>query len=445
MYALYSALLAAGLVLSLPFWLWKMATVGKYRAGLAERLGRVPARLRRGGGPALWVHAVSVGEVLAIAPLVERWQATHPEWEVFVSTTTMTGQRLARQRFGEDRVFYFPLDLGFAIGPWLRWMRPTLVVMAEAEFWPNFLRRARRAGAKVAVVNARISDRSLPGYVRWKRLLAPVLADVDLFLAQSDMDAERLVAIGAGPQRVRACGNLKFDARPPQASAFADELRARLAAARAEPVLVCGSTTAGPAGAAFAASAEETFLVAAFGRVLREFPAAVMVLAPRHPERFDEVATLLPAAGLPWWRQSQLAPEAALRGGVLLLDSIGELASLYGLAALAFVGGSLVARGGHNILEPAHFGVPIVVGPHMENFRDMVRLFEQAGAVEVLRDRAVDAGPPEAVAEVVAAAWLRLLRDRQRAALGERGRAVLEQQRGATGRTLTALEGLVGA
>ncbi len=452
LYAIYSALLAAGLLLSLPFWLWKMATVGKYRAGLGERLGRIPARLNgsvRGVGPAVWVHAVSVGEVLAVAGLVEQWRERHPEWEVFVSTTTATGQKLARERFGAERVFYFPLDLGFAVRPWLRFVRPELVVMAETEFWPNFLRLARRSGAKIAVVNARISNRSLPGYERWQKLLMPVLADVDLFLAQSETDATRLVAIGAAQEKVRVSGNLKFDARPPQESAFAEELRERLVAAQAAPVLVCGSTTAAPGGTRVGNLVdEESVLITAFAAVLREFPVALMVLAPRHPERFDEVTEMLARSGMVWWRRSQLAPDAPLRGGVLLLDSIGELASVYALATLASVGGSLVARGGHNILEPAHFGVPIVVGPHTENFRDMMRLFEQGRAVEVIRDPTVDEGGTAQVAQVarvVAATWLRLLRDESLPAMGERGRHVLLQQRGATGRTLQALEELVRA
>ncbi len=440
LYLAYNALLAAGLLLSLPYWLWKMVSVGKYRAGLGERLGWVPARVQRDAAQAMWVHAVSVGEVLAVAGMVELWRARHPEWAVYISTTTAAGQKLARERFGEKRVFYFPLDFGFAIGPWLRCIRPDLVVMAETEFWPNFLRLARRSGARVAVVNARISDRSLPGYLRWRRWLAPVLANVDVFLAQSATDAARLQKVGVASARVRVSGNLKFDARPPQASALADELHARFCTAKAGPVLVCGSTTAAPAGAKIAS--EEVVLLAAFAELLRELPAAVMVLAPRHPERFGEVAAMLQASGLRWWRRSQLHPDAALSGGVLLLDSIGELAPVYALAKVAFVGGSLVARGGHNILEPAHFAVPIVVGPHTENFRDMMRLFELDRAVEVMREAALDGDDSLQAGTVVAATWLRMLRDPELAALGERGQQVLQQQRGASERTLAALEEL---
>ena len=471
MYFIYSALLAVGTMLSLPFWLWKMLGQGKYRAGLGERLGRVPERIagsagRSGDGDAIWIHAVSVGEVVAVTGLVAELQRRYPDAAIFVSTTTATGQKIARERFGEARVFYFPLDFGFAIRPWLKVVRPKLVVMAETEFWPNFLRLAKASGAKVAVVNARISDRSLPGYRRWRGVLRPVLGQVDLFLAQSDEDARRLVEIGAAeagmPERVQVSGNLKFDASPPQENPFAEELQGRLAAAGAGPVLVCGSTTAsspGPSGRRGGLVLnEESVLLAAFAVLLREFPDAVMVLAPRHPERFGEVGAMLEASGLGWWRRSQLSqpvPErgveveagadtdVAVRGGVLLLDSIGELASVYAVATLAFVGGSLVARGGHNILEPAHFAVPILVGPHTENFRDMVRLFEQADAVEVIHDAAVDRGSAEQLAQVVAAAWMRLLQDPKRAEMGLRGQQVLQQQRGATERTVAAMEAWV--
>ena len=227
------------------------------------------------------------------------------------------------------------------------------------------------------------------------------------------------------------------------------------AAAGAGPVLVCGSTTAsspGPRGGGRGLVLnEEAVLLAGFAVLLREYPDAVLVLAPRHPERFGEVGAMLAASGLRWWRRSQLTPEpgvevekaAGVRGGVLLLDSIGELAAVYAVATLAFVGGSLVARGGHNILEPAHFAVPILVGPHTENFRDMVRLFAQADAVEVSRDAAVDHGNAEQLAQVVAAVWKRLLQDPKRAEMGLRGQQVLQQQRGATERTVAALEAWV--
>jgi 3-deoxy-D-manno-octulosonic-acid transferase len=426
MHLLYSMALAALLLLSLPYWLVQGARKRKYRAGLGERLGRAPARVRPSAAPgSVWVHAVSVGEVLAISGLVAELRRRWPQRRVFVSTTTATGQQLARERFGEDSVFYLPLDFAFAIRPWLRAVKPELVVLAETEFWPNLLRLARKSGARAAVVNARISDRSLPGYRRWRSLMRPVLANVDLFLAQSEEDRRRLAEIGALAERVRVGGNLKFDIQPPSATAFAQELRTRLARAGGGPVLVCGSTVEG----------EEPLVLAAFGEVLPQHPNALLILAPRHPERFDAVAELARASGLPLWRRSRLEAEAPLSGGVLLLDSIGELASIYSLATLAFVGGSLVPKGGHNILEPAYFGVPIVVGPHTENFRDIVALFHAADALQVV------ASPGD-----LAGVLLALLGDtRGRAALGQRAAELFRAQAGATARTLAALDDLLGS
>src|SRR5258708_33748139 len=201
------------MLVSLPYWLIEMARHGKYRTGLGERLGGMPARLRLPGAEewAIWVHAVSVGEVLAVAGLVEELQRRFPRHRVFISSTTDTGQALARKKFGEASVFYFPMDFGFAIRAYMKALRPQLVVVAETEFWPNFLRLARASGARVAVVNARISDRSWPGYRRWRWLLRPVLQKIDLFLAQTSEDARRLAEIGARADRISVSRNLKFD------------------------------------------------------------------------------------------------------------------------------------------------------------------------------------------------------------------------------------------
>src|SRR5437764_9569528 len=209
---LYNLALFAAMILSSPWWLLRMARAGKYRAGLGERLGRVPARIRAGekrGG--IWIHAVSVGEVLAVAKLIEDFHREYPRLPLVISTTTAAGQKLARERYGEENVFYFPLDFGFAIRPYLRALQPRLVILAETEFWPNFLRLAKQSGVRVAVVNARISDGSLPGYRRWKFWLRRVLANIDLFLAQSEEDQSRLMTIGAAPERVNVSGNLKFE------------------------------------------------------------------------------------------------------------------------------------------------------------------------------------------------------------------------------------------
>ncbi len=421
MYLLYSALLAGWLLVSLPYWLIQMGRHGKYRAGLAGRLGKLPRGLMAPSSKsAIWVHAVSVGEVLAVSGLVTEL-SRFPEHHVFISTTTDTGQKLARKRFGEENVFYFPLDFAFAIRPYLQALRPQLIVIAETEFWPNFLRLAKEAGARIAVVNARISDRSFPGYRRLRRWLTRVLANVDLFVAQTDEDRRRLLEIGVAAQRVEVTGNLKFDVSPPAPPPIVGCLRNAFQEAGASPVLVCGSTVDG----------EETLLLRAFENVLASHPRALMILAPRHPERFVEVATLLSKLGVRFWKRSLWSGEP-IAGGVFLVDTIGELAVLYSLGTLAFVGGSLVPRGGHNIIEPAHYGVPIIVGTHTDNFRDIVGLFQSRNAVKVV-------GPAE-----LPLAFMELISDEtERVALGRRAAETLRAQQGATQRTLAALEGIL--
>ncbi len=422
MYGLYSALLAALLVLGLPYWLFQMVCQGKYRAGLEERLGRVPQRiLTLPTAPVIWVHAVSVGEVLAIAGLVAKLREKFPRHRVLVSTTTATGQKLARMRFGEQNVFYFPLDLGFCVRPYLRALQPELIVLAETEFWPNFLRLSKKSGAKIAVVNARISDRSLPGYSRVRRWLRPVLDKVELLLAQTAEDARRLGEIGAAPERVHVAGNLKFDVPPAVEVALVAQLREALVQADARPVLVCGSTMEG----------EEQLLLRAFENVLASHPNAVMLLAPRNPERFDKVAGLLQRLGTKHWRRSEWRGEP-ISGGVFLLDSIGELASAYSLADIAFVGGSLVSHGGHNILEPAQLGVAIVIGVSFQNFRDIVGLFRENQGGRIV-------GPAE-----LPLVFMELVDSPQaREALGQRALETLRKEMGATERTVQMLAGMM--
>ncbi|MGA8200474.1 MAG: 3-deoxy-D-manno-octulosonic acid transferase [Candidatus Sulfotelmatobacter sp.] len=419
---LYSVALGLGMLASLPYWLFQMARHGKYRKGFAERMGRVPARLQVTGANdrVIWVHAVSVGEVAAVAGLVEelrRWS----RHRVVISTTTDTGQALARNRFGESNVFYFPLDFAFAIRPYLKALRPQMVVIAETEFWPNFIRLTHASGARIAVVNARISDRSWPRYRRFRGLMRRLLASVDLFLAQTPADAARLKDIGAPPDRVRISGNLKFDIPAPVPPAIVENVQASIKASAAEPVLVCGSTVDG----------EESLLLKAFGNVLVQYPEAVMILAPRHPQRFPAVAALLEQMSIRFWPRSAWNG-GALNGGVLLLDTIGELAALYGLADIAFVGGSLVPRGGHNIIEPAQHGPAVVVGNHMENFRDVVSLFQSRDAVRIV-------GPAE-----LPLMFLDLLaNEEQRRALGRRAAETLHSQLGATKRTAGELQKLL--
>ena len=420
---LYSVALAVGMLASLPYWLFQMVRHGKYRKGLAERLGRLPARLElpEPQEPVIWVHAVSVGEVLAVAGLVEELRRRFPRHRIVVSTTTDTGQALGRQRFGEANVFYFPMDFAFAIRPYLRALRPQIVVIAETELWPNFIRLAHASGARIAVVNARISDRSWPNYRRFRGLLQRLLANVDLLLAQTPEDAARLRDIGASPERLRVAGNLKFDIPAPAPPAIVESLKKSIAASGAGPVLVCGSTVDG----------EESLLLKAFENLLVQHPRAVMILAPRHPERFAAVAALLEQMSIHFWRRSLWNGEP-LTGGVFLVDTIGELASMYGLADVAFVGGSLVPHGGHNIIEPAQHGVAIVAGNHTENFRDIVSLFQSRGAVRIV-------GPAE-----LPLVFLELLaNDAERKALGQHAAETMRSQIGATARTADELQELM--
>lgn len=418
MYWLYSALLAAALLVTLPYWLMQMSRHGKYRTGLRERMGRVPARLITDAGkPTIWVHAVSVGEVMAVSFLIAELRSRFPRCRIVVSTATDTGQKLARKYFGEENVFYFPMDFGFAIRPYLRALQPKLVIIAETEFWPNFLRLTHASGAQLAVVNARISDRSWPQYRRFRFLFARILKSVDLFLAQTDEDAKRLREIGAPTERVHVGGNLKFDVPTPPAPPIVASLWTSFQQSAAGPVIVCGSTV----------DEEEPLLLRAFENVLASYPRAVMILAPRHPERFIAVEQILENLGIRFWRRSLWSGDS-IAGGVLLIDTIGELAALYALADVAFVGGSLLPRGGHNIIEPAQHGVPIIVGSHTENFREIVRLFQSRDAIRMV-------GPVEFPLVLMEL----LSNESARTALGRRAAETLRSQTGATKRTAEML------
>jgi 3-deoxy-D-manno-octulosonic-acid transferase len=430
---LYSAMLGAVLVLGAPYWLIRMATSGRYRAGLWGRLGRVPAGLREAvaGRRVIWVHAVSVGEVTSavrlIAELKERLPhpsesnslgtPSLPGWVIAVSTTTETGQRLARERLKDSPVFYMPLDFAFSVRRHLRVLRPELVVLMESELWPRLMRECARREIPMAVVNARVSDRSLPRYLRLRALWRPLLKHVSLFLAQSEENAERLRRIGAPAERVRVSGNLKYDVRAARRNAMSELIASHLPPGAA--VVVCGSTLEG----------EERMLLDAWRSVLEKKPNALMVLAPRHPNRFKAVGALVASQfGLKRASEFREQPVQISAGDVFLLDTIGDLAAVYSLGAVAFVGGSLVSSGGHNPLEPAQFGVPVVVGPSFENFREIVDAMRANDAICIVEPR----GLTGALCEM-------LERRTESRAMGERGRRVFEAQAGATTRTADAL------
>ena len=421
---IYSALLLAVLVLGAPYWLVRMATSGRYRAGLLGRLGLVPEGLKEAaaGRELIWVHAVSVGEVLAAVQLIRELKVTLPGWVIAVSTTTETGQRLAKERLAESPVFYLPLDFRFAARRYLRVLQPKMLVLMESELWPRLIDECARANVTVAVANARISDRSFPRYMRLRGLWRPFLERISLFLAQSEEAAERLRKIGAPAGRVKVMGNLKYDVRVIDESALTAMLRARLAVGAM--VVVCGSTLEG----------EEQVLLKAWAAVLAAEPNTAMVLAPRHPDRFAVVAGMVSGSGFQLIRASEFRkqPAAVIAGSVFLLDTIGDLASMYGVAAVAFVGGSLVAKGGHNPLEPAQFGVPVVMGTSFENFRGVVDAMRKEDAIRIVAP------------EMLAATLISMLSDREEAkALGERGRTAFEAQSGATERTVQALMALL--
>jgi 3-deoxy-D-manno-octulosonic-acid transferase len=418
-YSLYSLLFLLALILSTPWWLVQMLRHGKYRTGWKERLGTPPDRLfNKVSEHTIWIHAVSVGEVLASSRTIDEIKAHLPGWRIVVSTTTDTGQKLARQRFGDNDVFYLPLDLPWAVRAYLQSLRPKMLVLAESEFWPNLLHEAHKSGVAVAVVNARVSDRSLPGYLRFRGLLQRVMQNIDVFLAQSEQDANRLVQIGASAERVHVSGNLKFEVKPHAKPAIVDTFQAALEREDIGPVIVAGSTLEG----------EEAMLLETFRRVTVQYPGALLVLAPRHPERFGTVASLVASSGLRWQLRSDWGGQSAIAGGVFLLDTIGELASLYEFADIAFVGGSLVPRGGHNVLEAAQFGVPILVGPSTENFRDIIEVFRHADALRVVDSKSL-----------IPTVLQLLENDDERAALGDRALEVMRSQQGATQTTVGAL------
>jgi 3-deoxy-D-manno-octulosonic-acid transferase len=420
---IYTFALFLVLALGLPYWLLAMATNGKYREGLSERLGWVPGRLRAGDArQTIWVHAVSVGEVLAASRLVNELSACAPQYRVLLSTTTRTGQTLARERTGATHTFYFPLDFPWIVRRYLRVLDPVLLVLVETELWPNLLTACRQAAIPVAVVNGRISDRSLPRYRRLRGLWKPILSGISIVLAQSEEDAKRLKAIGAPAGRVSFAGNLKFDVRSAEPAAITTSLREKLPSGTR--VLVCGSTLEG----------EEEILLDAFQQLQKTIPNCVMILAPRHPERFGRVAQLLNNRSTQWVRRSNWMkhPVKIKPGTVVLLDSIGELGSVYALASVAFVGGSLVPAGGHNPLEPAQFAVPVVMGTHYANFRAIIDTLLQAEALKL------------ATTETLVPMLENLLTDDEASnALGVRALEVFHHQSGATGRAVTALLGLL--
>jgi 3-deoxy-D-manno-octulosonic-acid transferase len=459
---IYSVLMGLAALALTPYWLLQSVRHGKYLSNLGQRLGfsfpglAAGSAQERAAAPeinrsvvqgAIWLHAVSVGEVLSSVTLARQLKATFPDRPLIVSTTTRTGEALARERLSfVDGFLYFPLDWSFAVRRALNVVRPAAIVIVETEIWPNFLREAAKQNIPVAFVSGRISDRSFVRYQRYiglfgfylRPLLRRTLNFASVFLMQSETDAERLRALGAPSTRVQVAGNLKYDLLLPTPTPMSQWLATEAARLGRSPVIVAGSIVA----------TEEPLALIAFGTLQGEFPKALLVLAPRKPERFDAAAQFIEDFHSKFVRRSTLqipgpAQTVSANGAVhladdvkvLLLDSIGELASLYGVADHAFVGGSLVTCGGHNILEPAAFGKVPVFGPSMENFSEMAARFVAAGA-------AIQVPSPEDAG----VAWIELQRDPQRMKrMGESAQRLVAESRGATDRAVAEIAKLIDA
>ena len=444
MYALYSLLTAAGVLLLSPYFLLHALIRGRNLRTIPERLGwKFPAKLSRGAEgsrrKSIWIHAVSVGEVLAVLPLARQLKQKYSGHRLVVSTTTATGQKVARERMPfADAIFYFPLDWRGPVRRALAASGAGCVIIVETEIWPNFLRECRRAQVPVMFVNGRLSERSHRGFRRallfsggaLSGFLKRILRDATLFLMQSEADAQRLVTLGAPTERVEVAGNLKYDFTEPSESSVSAWVESELANGTRGPVMIAGSVMAN----------EEEAILLAFADVEREYPRALLILAPRKPEQFERAASIVRQANRKLIRRSRISLNgsgggAGLSepGSVFLLDSLGELASLYRLADVVFVGGSLVPSGGHNILEPAAFSKVPVYGPSMENFRAMAAEFLSAKAAIEVKG-----------VEELSAAWKGLLGDPTRAAgMGERARDLAYRNRGATAAVLEQIERVI--
>lgn len=434
MYLLYSVLLTVGFIALLPRFLFDAARHGKYAAGFRERTGRLPHTETLRGRNILWLHCVSVGETQAARPLARELLKRYPSHTLVVSTVTETGQRLAREVFAGEAaaVFYFPFDWAWTVRRALRAIRPSAVLVMETELWPRFLRECRVSGIPVALVNGRISDTSFRRYKLINPFIRRVVNDLSLALVQTEADASRLAALGLAPERIAVSGNVKFDAETDAGEqTLTAELRARFRFAEGDALIVAASTHA----------PEERVLLEAFQHLRAAAPDknARLLIAPRHPERFDEVAELLAASGLRWSRRSA-TPDMAhdAQSQLILLDSIGELRAVYPLAAIVFVGGSIARTGGHNVLEPAGFARCIVTGAHTFNFKAIIRDFLEREALVQLPELS-----DEEASDALARAFQDLLEDDdRRREIGARARAALEQSRGATARTVEMLAAL---
>lgn len=414
----YLALIAA----ALPWLLYQRLRHGKYRDGWREKfLGLLPPR--SGEAPCIWFHAVSVGEVNLLVPLVERWQRLHPAWAIAISTTTQTGFQLAKKRYPQHTVVYCPLDFTWAVRRAMRALRPDLLVLSELELWPNLIAAAKEHGAKVAVINGRLSEKSFRGYRRVRWLLSRLLPQIDAIAVQNEEYAARFLALGATPSAVIVTGSVKFDGARTERSAPETQRLARLAGIQPQDIVFLAGSTQ---------ESEESLALDVFQRLADEFQGLKLILVPRHPERFGDVAALLNQRGLSWQRRSEL-PGLGSGARVLLVDAVGELGHWWGTAQIAFVGGSLTRRGGQNMIEPAGYGAAISFGPNTWNFRDVVALLLAGDAAVVVHNG-------QDLQQFVGRC---LVEPAYAEGLGQRAAKLVRQQQGATAETMRLLRSLI--
>ena len=430
MYLTYSLLLTLGLIVLIPRFLFQIIAHGKYLPGLQQRLGSIP-RLDGKNQPTIWLHCVSVGETQAARPFVRELRRKFPNYRIVVSTVTVTGQALARDVFRQEAaaIIYFPFDWDWCVRRSLAIVKPDVVLMMETELWPNFLRRCAKNGIPVGLVNGRISKQSFRGYSWIRFFVARVLRNMTIAVMQTEADAERIRALGMAAAKVSVCGNLKFDAAPAiEHGTLTREIGERFDLGSVSFIL-----------AASTHATEEKILLDSFQMLKdRSNTPLRLGIAPRHPERFGEVASLLAKSTFTWVRRSQPARSTDKTAEVILFDTMGELPAVYALSTIVFVGGSMISKGGHNVLEPAAAGRAIVTGFHTDNFEAIVRLLEQNEAIIRL--------PPLVEPTLQAAlfdVFQSLLSSRaKREELARNALRVTELNRGAASRTLTLVSPL---
>jgi len=430
MYLAYSLLLSLGLLVLIPHFLFQALAHGKYIAGLRQRLGSVPPV---NGKPVIWLHCVSVGETQAARPLAQRLKQQFPHHALVVSTITRTGQNLAQDVFRNHAasVFYFPFDWRWSVRRALKTINPEAVLIMETELWPNFLRECKARHIPVALVNGRISRQSFRRYKLITFFLRRVLSSLSMAVMQSETDAERLAVLGMPEDRLFTAGNLKFDAEVTSGlTDKTEEIRTRFGLNSGAPLILAASTH----------SNEEEIILDSIKQISKTTPVRLMI-APRHPERFKEVASVIEKSGLSWSRRTDQPKPDDRDATVILLDTIGELPATYELAQIVFVGGSIIDKGGHNVLEPAASGTAIVTGAHTHNFHAIVALMNEANAL-------VQLPPLEGcpAADEFAHVFAKLLADPiERAELGRRAKQLVTDNQGAADRTMKLIATLLSS